>query len=57
MNPDRRAALLRNILQAVETRSEAILRAERDYSNTLRQLLDQALARDTEAPAPSDPDQ
>lgn len=54
MNPDRRSTFLRNILQAVETRHEAVLKAERDYSSTLRQLMEQAIARDPEPPAADD---
>ena len=40
MNPE---AMLRNILQAAETRHATILKAEQDYSATLRQLLDKGL--------------
>lgn len=32
--------MLRNILQAAETRHAAVLKAEQDYSAALRQLLD-----------------
>ena len=37
MNPE---AMLRNILQAAETKHAAIIKAEQDYSAALRQLLD-----------------
>lgn len=36
-------ALLRNILQAAETKHAAIIKAEQDYSATLRQLLDRGI--------------
>ncbi len=40
MNPD---AMLRSILQAVETKHAAILKAEQEYATALRQLLDKGL--------------
>lgn len=44
MHPDRRSTLIRNVLQAVESRNTAVLKAEQDYSATLRQLLEQAMS-------------
>ena len=40
MNPE---AMLRNRLQAVTTRAEALLKAEREYSAALEQMLDKGL--------------
>lgn len=47
MNPE---ALLRNILQAAETKHAAVIKAEQDYSAALRQLLDKGV----KTPEPAD---
>ena len=43
MNPAQKLALLRNVMQASETRSTAVLKAEQEYAGTLRQLIDAAI--------------
>jgi hypothetical protein len=46
MDPLRKYTLTRNMMQAIEKRDAAIIRAERDCTDALRQLLDQAMAVD-----------
>ena len=50
MDPERKYTYIRNVLQAVETRAEAIITAERAYSSTLRQLMEQAFALTPQPP-------
>lgn len=54
MHPDRKATLIRNVLQAVESRNTAVLKAEQDYSATLRQLLEQAMSPAPISEVPTD---
>jgi hypothetical protein len=55
VDPERKYTYSRNVLQAVETRAEAIIKAERDYSNTLRQIMEQAFALSPTQPTEEKP--